>query len=204
MRWELFMSRVVGANKVDYAIVSEPEFLKEVNNQLKNGTLDDFKTYLRWKTIKRDLPYLSSAFVEEGFKMQQALTGQKEMQPRWKRVSNMTDEVLGEALGQLYVEKHFKPEAKARMEELVGNLMKVYEKRITSLDWMSLETKGKALNKLSTFVRKIGYPDKWQDYTPLSIDRSKSYLENVMAARQFQYNLNVGYLGKPIDRTRWA
>ncbi len=204
MRWEMFMSRVVGPNKVNYAIVSEPNFLKEVNSQLKDGTLEDFKTYLRWNTVKGALPFLSSAFVEEGFKMQQALTGQKEMQPRWKRVSGMTDNLLGEALGQLYVERHFKPEAKARMVELVGNLMKVYEKRITALDWMSLETKGKALNKLSTFVRKIGYPDKWQDYTPLSIDRSKTYLENVLAANRFAFNDNISRIGQPVDKTRWG
>ena len=204
MRWADFMAKVVKSAKTDYAIVSEPNFLKEVSNQLKNSQLDDWKSYLRWNTAKGALPFLSKAFVEEDFKMQQALSGQKEMQPRWKRVSNMTDNVLGEALGQLYVEKHFKPEAKARMVELVGNLMKVYEKRITALDWMSPETKTKALGKLSTFVRKIGYPDKWQDYTPLSIDRSKSYLDNVIAAQKFAFNDNMSRIGQPVDKTRWG
>ena len=204
MRWEQFMTRVLNGAKVDYAIVSEPNFLKEVSSQLKNNTLDDFKIFLKWNTAKEALPFLSSAFVEEGFKMQQALTGQKEMQPRWKRVSGMTDNVLGEALGQLYVEKHFKPEAKARMVELVGNLMKVYEKRINALDWMSTETRAKALGKLNTFVRKIGYPDKWQDYTPLSIDRSKSYLDNVVAAQRFAFNDNIKRIGQPVDKTRWG
>lgn len=204
MPWADFMTKVVKGTKVDYVIASQPGFLKEVNNQLKNGQLEDWKTYLRWNTVKGALPFLSSAFVSEGFKMQQALSGAKEMQPRWKRVSGMTDNVLGEALGQLYVEKHFKPEAKARMVELVGNLMKVYEKRINGLDWMSGETKAKALGKLSTFVRKIGYPDKWQDYTPLSIDRSKSYLDNVIAAQRFSFNDNMSRINKPVDKTRWG
>ncbi|MBL7818771.1 MAG: M13 family metallopeptidase [Saprospiraceae bacterium] len=204
MQWSELISAVVKGAKVDYVVASQPNFLKEVNNQLKNATLEDWKTYLRWNTVKGALPVLGSAFVAEGFRMQQALTGAKEMQPRWKRVSGLVDNLLGEALGQLYVEKHFKPEAKARMVELVGNLLKVYEKRINGLDWMSAETKTKALAKLSTFVRKIGYPDKWQDYTPLSIDRSKSYLDNIMAAQRFAFNDNISRIGKPVDKTRWG
>lgn len=204
MPWADFMTKVVKGAKVDYVIASQPNFLKEVNNQLKNGQLEDWKTYLRWNTIKGALPALSSAFVNEGFKMQQALTGQKEMQPRWKRMSGAVDNNLGEALGQLYVEKNFTPEAKARMKELVGNLLKVYEKRINGLDWMSAETKAKALGKLGTFVTKIGYPDKWKDYTPLSIDRSKSYLENLIASQKFAFNENMNKIGKPVDKTLWG
>lgn len=204
MPWADFISKVVKGTKVDYVIVSQPNFLKEVNDQLKNGKLEDWKTYLRWNTVKGALPALSSAFVAEGFKMQQAITGQKEMQPRWKRISGAVDNNIGEALGQLYVEKHFKPEAKARMKELVGNLLKVYEKRINGLEWMSAETKAKALGKLSTFVTKIGYPDKWKDYTPLSIDRSKSYIENLIAAQKFAFNDNINKIGKPIDKTVWG
>ena len=204
MPWADFMTKVVKGAKVDYVIASQPNFLKEVNNQLKNGQLEDWKTYLRWNTIKGALPALSSAFVNEGFKMQQALTGQKEMQPRWKRMSGAVDNNLGEALGQLYVEKNFTPEAKARMKELVGNLLKVYEKRINGLDWMSAETKAKALGKLGTFVTKIGYPDKWKDYTPLSIDRSKSYLENLIVAQKFAFNENMNRIGKPVDKTLWG
>ncbi len=204
MPWADFISKVVKGTKVDYVIVSQPNFLKEVNDQLKNGKLEDWKTYLRWNTIKDALPALSSVFVNENFKMQQALTGQKEMQPRWKRISGTVDRNLGEALGQLYVEKNFKPEAKARMKELVGNLLKVYEKRINGLEWMSAETKAKALGKLSTFVTKIGYPDKWKDYTPLSIDRSKSYYDNMVASQKFAYNDNISKIGKPIDKTLWG
>ncbi len=202
IRWEDFFKKTKTTNA--YYIVGQPNFLKEVQESLGRETLDDWKAYLKWNIIKDAAPYLSNAFVMEDFKMNQNFSGLKEMQPRWKRVSRMTDGVLGEALGKVYVDRYFKPEAKSRMLELVGNLLKVYEKRIKSLDWMSETTKQQALQKLSTFVNKIGYPDKWIDYTPLSIDRSKSYLDNLMAARRFRNDLNVSYLGKPIDRTRWG
>ncbi len=202
MKWDEFMKKAKMTNA--YYIVGQPNFLKEVHESLGRETLDDWKTFLKWNMIQAAAPYLSNAFVKENFTMSQNFSGLKEMQPRWKRISRMTDGVLGEALGQVYVERYFKPEAKARMMELVGNLLKVYDKRIKSLDWMSEETKQKGLQKLSTFVRKIGYPDVWLDYTPLSIDRSKSYFDNVLASRRFQQNLTVSYLGKPIDRTRWG
>ena len=202
MNWAEYMKKLGIVN--DYVIVGQPEFLKEINNQLKNGTLDDWKTILRWSIIKDAIPFLSKVFVEEGFKFSQNLSGAKEMQPRWKRVSGMTDGVLGEALGQIYVEKHFKPEAKQRMMTLVENLSKTYEARIKNLDWMTEATKQKALQKLSTFMRKIGYTDKWKDYTPLSIDRSKTYYENVLAAKRFLYKDVASRVGKPVDRTRWG
>lgn len=202
MKWDEFMKKVKVSNP--YYIVGQPNFLKEVHESLGKETLDDWKTFLKWNILQGAASYLSSPFVKESFTMSQNFSGLKEMQPRWKRVSRITDAILGEALGQVYVDRHFKPEAKARMVVLVDNLMKVYDKRIKSLDWMSEETKQKGLQKLGTFVRKIGYPDKWLDYTPLSIDRSKSYYDNITAARQFQHNLSISYLGKPIDRNRWG
>jgi putative endopeptidase len=202
MNWAEYMKKLGIENS--YVIVGQPEFLKEINNQLKNGTLDDWKTILRWNVIKSAIPFLNKAFVDEGFKFAQNLSGQKEIQPRWKRVSTMTDGVLGEALGQIYVEKHFKPEAKQRMIVMVENLSKIYEARIKNLDWMSAATKQKALQKLSTFIRKIGYTEKWQDYTPLSIDRSKSYFENVLAAKRFLFKDVASRVGKPVDKTRWG
>jgi putative endopeptidase len=202
MNWAEYMKKLGIENS--YVIVGQPEFLKEINNQLKNGTLDDWKTILRWNIIKDAIPFLGKAFVDEGFKFSQNLSGQKEIQPRWKRVSGMTDRILGEALGQVYVEKYFKPEAKQRMMVMVENLSKTYETRIKNLDWMSATTKQKALQKLSTFIRKIGYTDKWQDYTPLSIDRSKSYFENILAAKRFLFKDVASRVGKPVDKTRWG
>ncbi len=202
MNWAELFTKTKTTNA--YYIVRQPNFLKEVHEMLGREKLEDWKAFLKWDALKSAAPYLSDAFVMENFRFSQNISGQKEIQPRWKRVSGMTDNVLGEALGQVYVDRHFKPEAKTRMLELVGNLMKTYDKRIRTLDWMSEETKTKALEKLSTFVRKIGYTDKWTDYTPLSIDRSKSYFENVLAASKFQTAENVAYLGKPIDRQKWG
>ena len=202
MTWGEFFKTTKTTNA--YYIVSQPNFLKEVHEMLGREKLDDWKTFLKWDAIKSAAPFLSNAFVMENFKFSQNISGQKEIEPRWKRISGRTDGVLGEALGQVYVDRHFKPEAKTRMMELVGNLMKTYDKRIRALDWMSEETKTKALEKLSTFVRKIGYTDKWTDYSALNIDRSKSYFDNMMQASKFLTAENVAYLGKPIDRQKWG
>ena len=202
MNWSEFFAKTKTTNA--YYIIRQPNFLKEVHEMMGREKLDDWKAFLKWDILESAAPYLSNAFVQENFKFSQNISGQKEIDPRWKQVSGLTDGVLGEALGQVYVDRYFKPEAKTRMLELVGNLMKTYDKRIRALDWMSEETKTKALEKLGTFVRKIGYTDKWTDYTPLSIDRSKSYFENVTAASRFLTAQNVAYLGKPIDRQKWG
>jgi putative endopeptidase len=130
---------------------------------LWNEKLDQWKTYLRWCIIKEAAGYLGDAFVKENFNFSKNLTGQKQQQPRWKRVSLLTDQALSDLVGQIYVAKHFTPEAKQRMTQLVENLSLTYEKRIKGLDWMSDVTKQKALKKLHSFMRKIGYPDKWLD-----------------------------------------
>jgi putative endopeptidase len=202
MPWAEFFKATKTTNP--YYIISQPNFLKEVHEMLGREKLEDWKSFLKWDAIKSAAPFLSNTFVMENFKFSQNISGQKEIEPRWKRISGRTDNVLGEALGKVYVDRYFKPEAKTRMLELVGNLMKTYDKRIRALDWMSEETKTKALEKLSTFVRKIGYTDKWTDYSALKIDRSKSYFENMMQASKFQTDENVAYLGKPIDRQKWG
>jgi len=202
MNWAEFLKRQNMINA--YYIVGQPIFMKEVSNLLKNGTLDEWKTYITWDVLQSAMSYLSHDFVVENFNFSKALSGQKEIQPRWKTASSLTDRMLGEALGQIYVDKYFKPEAKQRLIGMIDNMAKVFEGRIKNSDWMSAETKTKALAKLGTFVRKIGYPDKWMDYTPLTIDRNKSYYANVMAAIQFQHDDMVSRLGKPIDRTRWG
>lgn len=202
MNWAEFLKRQNMVNA--YYIVGQPSFMKEVSNLLKNGTLDEWKTYITWDVLNSAMPYLSHDFVVESFNFNKALSGQKEIQPRWKTASSLTDRMLGEALGQIYVDKYFKPEAKQRLIGMIDNMAKIFESRIKKSDWMSEETKTKALAKLGTFVRKIGYPDKWMDYTPLTIDKNKSYYANVTAAIQFQHDDMVSRLGKPIDRTRWG
>ena len=129
--------------------------------------------------------------------------GQKDQKPRWQRVLNVVDGSVGELLGQMYVDKHFKPEAKKRMLELLDNLQSTYAERIKRLDWMSDVTKQKALGKLGTFIRKIGYPDKWRDYSKLEIS-GNDYVKNIMAASAFEYDYMINKLGKPVDKTEWG
>ncbi len=184
--------------------VAEPKFLEEVNTQLGSVSLDDWKTYLKWHLLDSAAPSLSDALVQEDWAFNGAyLNGAKELKPRWKRCAESTDNLLGEALGKKYVEKYFPPEAKARMQELVKNLLLAMGQTIEGLDWMSAETKKKALEKLSTFNPKIGYPDKWKDYSKIPVTRS-SYWDDVVAARKFNVEDNLATIGKPVDRGRWG
>ena len=138
---------------------------------LDERPLADWKTWLKWHVLHDAAPFLSKPFVDENFAFfGKTLTGAPEIRPRWKRGVALVEQALGEALGKLYVAKHFPPEAKARMKELVGNLIEAYREDIRSLDWMSPETRKRALEKLAKFTPKIGYPDKWRDYSKLEID----------------------------------
>ncbi len=184
--------------------VNEPRFLQEVDKQLGAIPLADWKTYLEWHLLDSAAPSLSDALVQEDWNFNGAyLNGSKEMKPRWKRCAESTDNQLGEALGKKYVEKYFPPEAKARMQELVKNLRLAMGQTIQGLDWMSPETKKKAIEKLSTFNPKIGYPDKWKDYSKVSITRS-SYWDDVLAGRKFNVDDSLATIGKPVDRGRWG
>lgn len=190
-------------NGQDSILVNSPKFFTELNTLLSATPVNDWKTYLQWNVLKGAAPYLSTPFVDASFAFNQVLTGQKVQTPRWQRMSQLTDGTLGELLGQLYVEKHFKPEAKARMQELIANLIKAYEIRIKNLDWMSAETKVKALEKLHAFTPKIGYPDKWKNYDGLEISRD-NFLQNLRNASTFSYTEMVNQLGKPVDKSRWG
>src|SRR5262249_25568830 len=149
-------------------------------------------------------PALSSAFVEENFNFyNRFLGGEQELKPRWKRCVELNDSLLGEALGKKYVEKYFPPAAKARMQELVKNLLAAMRDTIEGLEWMGPETKKKALEKLSTLDPKIGYPDKWKDYSSVKIQRD-SFWDNVVAGTEFNVNDDRKLIGKPTDLTRWG
>ncbi|MES2875757.1 MAG: M13 family metallopeptidase [Bacteroidota bacterium] len=187
----------------DTVLVGSPKFFTELNTVIGNTPVNDLKTYLRWNLLKSSAPMLSSEFVNANFAFNQVISGQKVQTPRWQRMSSLTDGTVGELLGQLYVDKHFKPEAKARMQELVSNLVKAYEIRIKNLDWMSDVTKQKALDKLHAFTPKIAYPDKWKTYEGLEIDR-KSFFSNLRNASTWAYQDMVNQLGKPVDKTRWG
>jgi putative endopeptidase len=200
--WTQFFA-AQGVAAPDKLSLAMPAFHQEVNALLAKPPMAQWKSYLRFHTIDDVSPYLSSAFVKEHFAFNnQAMRGQKEMKARWKRVLGAIDEQAGEALGQLYVQVAFSPEAKARMEELVKNLHDSLRQRLEALTWMSPTTKQRALDKWAAFHAKIGYPDKWRDYSGLHTSRD-SYLGNVLAATEVNYKRNMAKIGKPVDRSEW-
>jgi len=180
-----------------------PAFHQEVSRMLEHLPIEHWKSYLRYHLVDGASPFLSDALVTEHFEFHsRTLQGQKEIRPRWKRVLGAINDHAGEAMGQLYVEYAFPASSKARMETLVGNLGQALKVRLEKLNWMSDETKKKALEKWATFTPKIGYPDKWRDWTGLATQRD-SYVENVLAARVFNYRWKLGKIGKPVDKTEW-
>jgi endothelin-converting enzyme/putative endopeptidase len=184
--------------------VEEPKFMQEFDRLLKQTSLDDWKTYLKWHVLRAASASLSDPFVQQSFSFySQYLNGQKEMKPRWKRCTEATDNYLGEALGQKYVEKKFGPESKRRIQELVNNILAALKDEIPKLEWMSNETKQAALKKLSTFNPKVGYPDKWKDYSSLKL-RADNYWNNVVEGRKFAVRDDANLIGKPLDRGRWG
>jgi len=187
----------------DSLIVATPNFFKEAGKQLKTTPLDVWKKYLKFHVVNDMTPFLSKNFDELHFNFYgREVSGQKEQKPRWKRVLNVVDGSVGELLGKMYVDKHFKPEAKQRMMELVKNLEETYSDRIKRLDWMTDSTKAKAQEKLSSFMKKIGYPDKWKDYSKLEIV-GNDYVKNILASSAFEYDYTLAKLGRPVDKTEW-
>lgn len=183
--------------------VAEPKFMQEFDRLLRSAPLAQWQAYLKWQLLNSAAPSLSKAFVEEEFAFNGAfLNGASEMKPRWKLCVEATDNQLGEALGKKYVEKYFPPEAKARMQELVANLRLAMRETIEGLDWMSAATRQRALEKLATFNPKVGYPDKWRDYSSVVVDRN-AYWTSTLAAREFNVKDNLALIGKPVDRGRW-
>ena len=203
LNWATILQELGYKEKQENVIVSNPKFIMFIDSLLNKVPLDDWKVYLKWGVLKNAAPYLSSEFVEANFTFNQSLSGQKVPTPRWQRMSGLIDNQLGDLLGQLYVDKYFNQAAKARMLELVNNLQTTFNNRIKNLDWMSEETKLRALGKLNTFVKKIGFPDKWKNYEGIVIKRNDFY-GNLQRCNQWQYNDNINRLGKPVDKTEWG
>jgi putative endopeptidase len=203
LSWKTWFGQL-GATAVDTVIVGQPEFYQTVGQLLKTKPVDDWKAYLTWQVAREFAPTLSQPFVDENFTFYGTqLRGAKAMRPRWKRVLDMEEDALGDALGQLFVKEYFKPEAKARYDTLVKNVVSSFSQHIQNVDWMSAPTKVVAQQKLRAIMPKVGYPNKWKDYSNLKIDRS-SLTANVMRANQWQYNYQLNKLGKPVDRTEWG
>ena len=201
--WDTYLNGL-GLKDVKEIIVGQPNSLKESADVIATLPIDKQRIYLQWKLIDDAASSLSDEIEAQNFDFySRTMRGVQEQQPRWKRAVSVVGSVLGEAVGQMYVEKYFPAEAKTRMTELVGNLQKALGERIQNLDWMSDATKARALEKLSTFTVKIGYPDKWKDYSTLEI-KNDSYYENMKRATQWYYADMMSRYGKPVDRTEWG
>ncbi len=201
--WEAYF-REIGAPALTESNIGQPDFFKEMNEQLASASLDDWKIYLKWQALHANAGALPEAFVNEDFDFYgRQLSGAKEIQPRWKRCVQSVNRNMGEALGQVYVEKYFPPEAKAHAREMVQSLIAALRTDIPTLAWMDKETKQQALDKLADFAIKIGYPDKWRNYSRLSIDRV-SYDANLRRAAEFEKARDLAKIGKPVDRNEWG
>jgi putative endopeptidase len=184
--------------------VTEPKFLEAFNRELAQAPIEQWRNYLAWHVLDTFADSLSAPFVAENFEFRgRFLSGATEMKPRWKRCAEVTDDQLGDALGRAYVEKYFSPEAKARMEAMVRNILLAMHDTIEGLDWMSAATKAKAQEKLAALNAKVGYPDKWKDYAGVTIGRD-SYLGDVVATARWNIDDNLSQVGKPVDRSRWG
>ncbi|HEY2820213.1 MAG TPA: M13 family metallopeptidase [Candidatus Acidoferrum sp.] len=201
--WSAYFGQV-GAPGLKDLNVGQPEFFKALSAQLTSTPVDDWKTYLRWTLVNTTAPGLSEPFVAEDFAFNgKELRGTKEILPRWKRCVTATDRSLGEALGQVYVEKYFPPEAKAHALEMVHNLTAALRADLPTLSWMGAATRQAAVAKLAAFGVKIGYPDKWRDYSALKIERT-DYMQNELHAAHFEFQRQLNKIGKPVDKTEWG
>jgi putative endopeptidase len=200
--WNVYFTDL-GRPGIPTVDVQNPKFFSTVDSLLANAPMSDWKAYLRWKTINDAAPLLSTAFVNEDFNFSKSLTGAKQMLPRYKRCTRAADFGLRDALGQAYVEKNFTPAAKQRALDMVHNLEAVLKDRINALTWMSPATRQQATVKLAAFTEKIGYPDKWRDYSTLKINKG-SFLDNILAVNRYENKRDLGMIGKPLDRSQWG
>ncbi len=202
-KWDAF-GKSLGVPVYTEINVGQPDFFREFNKMTIDVPAADWKTYLRWRVLTRSAARLAKPFEDENFNFYSGvLRGTKQQQPRWRRCLRATDNNLGEALGQEYVKRAFTPEAKKKMTDLVENLFAAYKERISKLDWMGEATKKEALYKLSTFLRKIGYPDKLRGYKGLSVSRA-SYFDNISNATEFEITRDWRDIGQKVDKTRWG
>jgi putative endopeptidase len=201
--WDTYFDDI-GFPNIAQVNLEQPEYFKALGEELSSVALDDWKAYLRWHLIHAEARALSDAFVNEDFDFYgKTLTGTKELLPRWKRCVQATDRELGEALGQAYVRDYFPPEAKAAALDMVHHLIATLHADILTLDWMGEDTKKQAIVKLDAIALKIGYPDKWRDYSAFEVDRGP-YVLNVIRGNQFEFRRGLTKIGKPVDRTEWG
>lgn len=202
INWDNYFT-AVGLTNVGDVIVSQPKFMKSLNGFLNSVAIEDWKLYLKWKLIDVFADELSADFVDQNFDFySRTLSGTEEMKPRWERALRKVNRGLGQLLGKAFVKRHFPEEAKADVRQMVENLRAVFKERVNGLEWMSEETKTKAVEKLNAFNMKIGYPDKWIDFSSLEVN-AESQIDNIINARKFNFKRMMDKLGKPVDKDEW-
>ena len=200
--WDKYLAAISAPVKT--LNVAVPEFFKQLETQIKEVSLDDWKVYMTWHVVHSAAPILPTAFVNENFEFYgKALTGAKELRPRWKRCVQYTDSDLGEALGQKYVELTFGEKGKEKTLAMVHELEKALERDINQLDWMTPPTKKRALEKLHAIANKIGYPEKWRDYSSLDIKKGDA-IGNSFRSNTFEFKRRIAKIGKPVDKKEWC
>src|SRR6218665_873299 len=201
--WDTVLPQL-GIKNADTVIVGQPEFYKGLDKMISSYSIEDWKTYLKWDVVNTYASYLNNAIEKQNFYFYSTvLNGVKVQKPRWKRIVEQTDGSLGELIGQIYVKDYLPKGSKEKLLEIGNNIRDVYAEHIKKLDWMSEETKKKALFKLSKIVMKVGYPDKWKDMSSVSVNRN-AFCENVMAVNKWEYEDMIKKFGKPVDRTEWG
>lgn len=201
INWKEFIA-ASGIQQLDSVIVGQPEFYAALNREIKATPIEDWKNYLRFHLVQSFAPYLDQTSVNNAFEYNQTLSGAKELRPRWKRVLDAEEDAMGEALGQLFVKEYFNETAKKRYNDLVEAIRDAFKDRIAKLTWMNDSTKQKAYTKLAAMTKKVGYPDKWKDFSALKIDKGP-YVLNIQRANEWWSSYKINKLGKPVDRTEW-
>lgn len=204
IQWDRFFVETMDIETPQQFILTEPKGMKQADNLLATLTDREIKDYYLWKYVAQAARYLSDKFTDTSFEFAKVRSGVQQQRPRWKRALGVPDSYMGEAIGRLYVEKHFPETSKQKMLDLVGNLKVSLGKHIINLPWMTDETKLRAIEKLNNFTVKIGYPDKWKDYSAMEIDPAKSYYENVHNAGMWHQKEELSKWGKPVDKTEWG
>ncbi len=201
--WTGYLDGMGMTGRINRLFVREPTYIEKLGELLEQESLDDWKSYLRFRVLNDAAPWLSDDFVQAQFEFfGKLVNGLEEMEPRWQRSVGVVDGALGEAVGKVYVERHFSPDAKKRMDELVANLLNAFQTSLQGLEWMSAETKAKAEEKRTRLTTKIGYPDEWKDYSALEIRRDDP-VGNIVRAQAWEYDRQLARLGEPVDRTEW-
>ena len=201
INWKEYFT-TIHADKIDSVIVGQPEFYRTLSTELKNTPLEHWKNYLRFHLLRDNAAFLDNKTFDNNFQYRKTLSGATAPRPRWKRVIDAESDAMGEALGQIFVKEYFNETAKKRYSDLVENIRDAYKERINKLEWMSDSTKQKAISKLTKITKKVGYPEKWKDFSALKIDRG-AYVLNMQRASEWWHNYMINKLGKPIDRTEW-